>query len=474
MKKQSTESIDEEGKEIIDLSNVSFSPVSPQIYSSSNEDHNVDVQSSVSSLSSLLTSSCNVAEDNEQSHDEYLNNPTINQNADVGETIIEEDCDIKAENKIPNFHTEKSEDTLTSMKSTALSATAIVLSTFIPINLWSPYVIDNITQIGKKLYLESFLSLSKNSNIGLKERFLKPFELIKTIEIAAQCMATFEIVQETCGENILQIICGEQYLSFSKIILNICCNQKAAILNINRRSVAILSRFEKYYLFDPEGRNKNGITCFPRLNIFTNIPTLINWITDNYYISPELTNPDMNNSKCFEEKFLFTFLTAKSSSENGEGIDLNKKNYTSTFSSSTDENLSNKPSNDSIKDPKTDFEDICEEDANNDINEYLSDSIENVNDYKSNLEFMFSSCTVADHENINDNQKSSTETHDVENMRMNAYAISTIKVTSFNVNGKENQMSDCLLNQTFDIFASFMTNKTSESMKHLSHQDPPP
>ncbi|KAH0535752.1 hypothetical protein KQX54_018839 [Cotesia glomerata] len=192
MKKQSTESIDEEGKEIIDLSNVSFSPVSPQIYSSSNEDHNVDVQSSVSSLSSLLTSSCNVAEDNEQSHDEYLNNPTINQNADVGETIIEEDCDIKAENKIPNFHTEKSEDTLTSMKSTALSATAIVLSTFIPINLW----------------------------------FLKPFELIKTIEIAAQCMATFEIVQETCGENILQIICGEQYLSFSKIILNICCNQK--------------------------------------------------------------------------------------------------------------------------------------------------------------------------------------------------------------------------------------------------------
>ncbi|KAH0535024.1 hypothetical protein KQX54_012013 [Cotesia glomerata] len=237
MKKQSTESIDEEGKEIIDLSNVSFSPVSPQIYSSSNEDHNVDVQSSVSSLSSLLTSSCNVAEDNEQSHDEYLNNPTINQNADVGETIIEEDCDIKAENKIPNFHTEKSEDTLTSMKSTALSATAIVLSTFIPINL-------------------CFLSLSKNSNIGLKERFLKPFELIKTIEIAAQCMATFEIVQETCGENILQIICGEQYLSFSKIILNICCNQKAAILNINRRSVAILSRFEKYYLFDPEGRNK--------------------------------------------------------------------------------------------------------------------------------------------------------------------------------------------------------------------------
>ncbi|KAH0561135.1 hypothetical protein KQX54_013525 [Cotesia glomerata] len=277
MKKQSTESIDEEGKEIIDLSNVSFSPVSPQIYSSSNEDHNVDVQSSVSSLSSLLTSSCNVAEDNEQSHDEYLNNPTINQNADVGETIIEEDCDIKAENKIPNFHTEKSEDTLTSMKSTALSATAIVLSTFIPINLWSPYVIDNITQIGKKLYLESFLSLSKNSNIGLKERFLKPFELIKTIEIAAQCMATFEIVQETCGENILQIICGEQYLSFSKIILNICCNQKAAILNINRRSVAILSRFEKYYLFDPEGRNKN----------------------DNYYISPELTNPDMNNSYSF-------------------------------------------------------------------------------------------------------------------------------------------------------------------------------
>ncbi|KAH0555346.1 hypothetical protein KQX54_017794 [Cotesia glomerata] len=436
MKKQSTESIDEEGKEIIDLSNVSFSPVSPQIYSSSNEDHNVDVQSSVSSLSSLLTSSCNVAEDNEQSHDEYLNNPTINQNADVGETIIEEDCDIKAENKIPNFHTEKSEDTLTSMKSTALSATAIVLSTFIPINLWSPYVIDNITQIGKKLYLESFLSLSKNSNIGLKERFLKPFELIKTIEIAAQCMATFEIVQETCGENILQIICGEQYLSFSKIILNICCNQKAAILNINRRSVAILSRFEKYYLFDPEGRNKNGITCFPRLNIFTNIPTLINWITDNYYISPELTNPDMNNSYSFsmirvtkfivdgyscnmnslkvvnalKKNFYSHFLLPKSSSENGEGIDLNKQNYTSTFSSSTDENLSNKPSNDSIKDPKTDFEDICEEDANNDINEYLSDSIENVNDYKSNLEFMFSSCTVADHENINDNQKSSTET----------------------------------------------------------------
>ncbi|KAH0568119.1 hypothetical protein KQX54_018443 [Cotesia glomerata] len=402
MKKQSTESIDEEGKEIIDLSNVSFSPVSPQIYSSSNEDHNVDVQSSVSSLSSLLTSSCNVAEDNEQSHDEYLNNPTINQNADVGETIIEEDCDIKAENKIPNFHTEKSEDTLTSMKSTALSATAIVLSTFIPINL----------------------------------KVLKPFELIKTIEIAAQCMATFEIVQETCGENILQIICGEQYLSFSKIILNICCNQKAAILNINRRSVAILSRFEKYYLFDPEGRNKNGITCFPRLNIFTNIPTLINWITDNYYISPELTNPDMNNSYSFsmirvtkfivdgyscnmnslkvvnalKKNFYSHFLLPKSSSENGEGIDLNKKNYTSTFSSSTDENLSNKPSNDSIKDPKTDFEDICEEDANNDINEYLSDSIENVNDYKSNLEFMFSSCTVADHENINDNQKSSTET----------------------------------------------------------------
>lgn len=63
---------------------------------------------------------------------------------------------------------------------------------------------------------------------------------------------------------------------------------------------------------------------------------------------------------------------------------------------------------------------------------------------------------------------------DVENMRMNAYVISTIKVTSFNVNGKENQMSDCLLNQTLDIFASFMTNKTSESMKHGSHKDPPP
>lgn len=46
-------------------------------------------------------------------------------------------------------------------------------------------------------------------------------------------MSTFEIVQETYGENILQITCGEQYLSFSKIISNICCNQKAAILNIN-------------------------------------------------------------------------------------------------------------------------------------------------------------------------------------------------------------------------------------------------
>lgn len=147
MKKQSTESIDEEGKEIIDLSNVSFSLVSPQIDSPSNEDHNVDAQSSVSSLSLLLTSSCNIAEDNKQCHDEYINDPTTNQNADVGETIVEQDCDIKAENKIPNFRTEKLEDTLTSTKSTALSAAAIVLSTFIPINLWSPYVIDHITQI---------------------------------------------------------------------------------------------------------------------------------------------------------------------------------------------------------------------------------------------------------------------------------------------------------------------------------------
>lgn len=63
------------------------------------------------------------------------------------------------------------------------------------------------------------------------------------------------------------------------------------------------------------------------------------------------------------------------------------------------------------------------------------------------------------------------DVNNIENMRTNAYVLSTIEVTAFHVTGKEYKMSDCVPGQPFKIYASFMSNKTSEAMKQSSNKN---
>lgn len=369
-------------------------------------------------LSSLINDSCNDNKENLECSNENSNDEGKNKNSEVTEAIVVDGCDENDQNDNENFIGDNSasketptkninkvsqasispnnqqwDDTMTSIKSTAISAAAIVLSSFVPLTFWSPHLIDHIITIGEKLYTESLINSNKNSKIELKDKFLKPSELLKTVEIADKCTVVYKKIIEIFGENILLFICGDHYLSFSKSILNICCKEQAAILSINRRSIAIFSRFGKYYLFDAEGRNGNGITCFPRLNVFIHISNLVEWITSNYYAHSESTNSEINNSysltiiktnkflvngypcsmnslktvNSLKKNFYLHYLLPEDCKEIGERINYSEKQNNLSSLLTKNKDLPSEPSNVTLNGKNNDSKNIYKKDENKGI-----------------------------------------------------------------------------------------------------------